>query len=862
MAIICLAQHLFALPAHKRVLILNSYSNEDPWTAEANRGILAALVDRGVTAEFFVENLDVAGTLSAYHLPEFRNLMLERYTHKKPDIIITTGNEAFIYAVTQGGTSLPDVPVVFCSLTNSTFLKIMPQNMRQGLFSEDRALFLLREITRLHPDAPAVAVVVDSTPRGFHDMNHVNDAAKALSLPRRLIIPVYGLDLDGIMDRLSALEPGSVVILGHCSTDDAGEATPLPRLVEAIQSACNLPVYSLLEEGAALGVLASVTGRGYQRGYETGEIAFDILSGTSPESISLLESEKNRLLFNYAGMKEFGLTRGVLPPQSIILGDPFATLLGHVPLIFGNLLLLMVLGVSALYLTRSINARKRVESELLLQAGYWRSLFESSPQGILVYDETGRVKETNPRFREIFRLAPRAVPVNVLPLLSGAGTTFSEEDVFPGAMGGEESAPRPREASVPDGDGGIVHVSFLSFQLPSEEERADYCALFEDIGERKALQDLLARRTVLQTRMAAISSGFVVSGDFRGTLERALLDMLSISKARLAVLFVMSYTGALVPELEVISPGAALSSSTRAPIFSEGEDFFWKSLLKKDRLPTLLVVDSTVEGMSYGGREFLRRRNISSVAILPLLLKGSLQGFLALADPDMHWAYDADEPVLSVLSSLLAIALERRKEEESLRMSHKLIHDRFSGAVSALCQVSELRDMSTAGHQKNVSALAESLAGEMGLSDEIRMAVRYAGLVHDLGKLYIPAEILGKPHSLSDAEYMLVKKHPEYGHDILSPLGFPWPLADIVLQHHERMNGTGYPFGLTGESICLEARILSVADAFDAMTSDRPYRKRKSAAEALGELAELAGSFYDRDIAMTFIGMIEKRERP
>jgi len=133
--------------------------------------------------------------------------------------------------------------------------------------------------------------------------------------------------------------------------------------------------------------------------------------------------------------------------------------------------------------------------------------------------------------------------------------------------------------------------------------------------------------------------------------------MLSISKARLAVLFVMSYTGALVPELEVLSPDASPSSSTRAPIFSEGEDFFWKSLLKKDRLPTLLVVDSTVEGMSYGGREFLRRRNISSVAILPLLLKGSLQGFLALADPDMHWAYDADEPVLSVLSSLLAIAL-------------------------------------------------------------------------------------------------------------------------------------------------------------------------------------------------------------
>jgi HD-GYP domain-containing protein (c-di-GMP phosphodiesterase class II) len=147
----------------------------------------------------------------------------------------------------------------------------------------------------------------------------------------------------------------------------------------------------------------------------------------------------------------------------------------------------------------------------------------------------------------------------------------------------------------------------------------------------------------------------------------------------------------------------------------------------------------------------------------------------------------------------------------------------------------------------------------MNLSEETRLSVRYAALVHDLGKLYIPAEILGKPSPLSRAEYELVKKHPEFGHDILSPLNFPWPLAKIVLQHHERMDGQGYPFGLTGQQIIFEARLLSVVDAFDAMTSDRPYRKKKSTETALIELSDLAGTVYDAKIVEAFVTMIREK---
>ncbi len=847
-----------ATEMRRRVLILNSYSMEDSWTNEAIQGIFALFKERGADVEFLTEDIDMASQLSSFSLPEYRALLHDRYAVAPPNLIITTENDALSFVLDPNTTPLPEVPVIFCSLTNTALLSRFPDERATGVFCEDSALFLLREIIRLHGRESRISLIIDGTPRGLRDLERIKEAATSLSYPHKMISAIIGLDMSEMINSLDKLSPESVIVLGHCTVSSTGVMMPLPTLVEVIQSARNLPTYSLLEETAALGFLGTVSERGFQRGYQAGEVALKVLGGTPVRSIPPVEGENSRLIFNYSGMKGLGIKQSSLPSHIVLFGDPFEELDQFIPYLAWNAVLFLLLGGSAVYLRRKIGARKIAESDLLRQNGYWESLFESSAQGIIIYDILGHAKETNSRFRELFRIPEDAPVPDMLSLLSSTGTECTEEDIFPRLLTGQWGTITPRETRLPDGEGGTIPISFIAFPLPSSSDEDIYCALFEDIGERKKLQVMLQRRTALQRQVTAISSRFVIAREFDDTMERALEDILSLSGARFASLFLLSDTGALVPKLEVFSSEEIKDGKSPGSL-AIGEDFFWKSLLDSDRLPTVLVVKSPSGGHVTSGRNLFGGREVNSVTILPLLLTGNLQGFLALADPLPHWSDASDEPMLGLFSELLAIAIERRKEEDVLRKAHNSVHSRFSGVISVLRQVSELRDVSTAGHQKNVSILANSLAVEMRLPEDNQMAVRYAAMVHDLGKLYIPAEILSKPSVLSNAEYELVKKHPEFGHNILSPLDFPWPLAKIVLQHHERIDGTGYPYGISGEEICLEARIIAVADAFEAMTSDRPYRGKKSVKVALDELLELAGTAYDPEIVSEFVSMINRQ---
>ena len=169
----------------------------------------------------------------------------------------------------------------------------------------------------------------------------------------------------------------------------------------------------------------------------------------------------------------------------------------------------------------------------------------------------------------------------------------------------------------------------------------------------------------------------------------------------------------------------------------------------------------------------------------------------------------------------------------------------LEGTVEALASTVEMRDAYTAGHQRRVATLSDAIAKEMGLSADRIHGLRLAGTVHDLGKINIPADILSKPGQLTPLEYEFVKTHPQVGYDILKPVEFHWPIADIILQHHERLDGSGYPKGLKGDAILLEARVLAVADVVEAMTSHRPYRPAAGIQAALAEISRGRGKLYD-----------------
>lgn len=191
---------------------------------------------------------------------------------------------------------------------------------------------------------------------------------------------------------------------------------------------------------------------------------------------------------------------------------------------------------------------------------------------------------------------------------------------------------------------------------------------------------------------------------------------------------------------------------------------------------------------------------------------------------------------------------ERKQAEEELKASFEKLRRALEETVGALASAVEMRDPYTAGHQRCVAQLAGAIARDMGLPEDKIDGIRMAGLIHDLGKINVPAEILTKPGQIGELEFSIIKTHAQTGYEILKEIEFPWPVAQIVLQHHERLDESGYPLGLSGEDIFLEARILAVADVVEAMASHRPYRSALNLKKALEEISKHRGVLYDPDV--------------
>ncbi len=200
-----------------------------------------------------------------------------------------------------------------------------------------------------------------------------------------------------------------------------------------------------------------------------------------------------------------------------------------------------------------------------------------------------------------------------------------------------------------------------------------------------------------------------------------------------------------------------------------------------------------------------------------------------------------------------------KRAQEKLRESLEKTSSVLDSTTHAITRLVEARDSYTAGHQQRVTELACAIAREMDCSDEVIDGIHMAGLLHDIGKVAVPIEILSKPTTLTRDEFNIIKRHPQVGYDILKNIEFPWPVAQIILQHHERMNGTGYPAGLSGDEIMMEARILAVADVVEAVISHRPYRPAKGILEALQEISQNRNGAYDAHVVDVCVDLFTKK---
>jgi putative nucleotidyltransferase with HDIG domain len=223
-------------------------------------------------------------------------------------------------------------------------------------------------------------------------------------------------------------------------------------------------------------------------------------------------------------------------------------------------------------------------------------------------------------------------------------------------------------------------------------------------------------------------------------------------------------------------------------------------------------------------------------------VSGRRLGLLCFEHVGRAHRWEQDEIAFACqLADKVALAFtlrERRDAQAALRAG-------LEDTVLAIAATAEMRDPYTAGHERRVADLAAAIAREMGLAERAIEGLRFGAMIHDLGKMKIPAEILVKPSRLSPIEYELIKGHAIAGFDILKDISFPWPVAQMVRQHHERLDGSGYPDGLKDGAILAEARILAVADVVEAMSSHRPYRPGLGIEKALDEIVRGRDAQYD-----------------
>jgi len=257
-------------------------------------------------------------------------------------------------------------------------------------------------------------------------------------------------------------------------------------------------------------------------------------------------------------------------------------------------------------------------------------------------------------------------------------------------------------------------------------------------------------------------------------------------------------------------------------------------------------------------REEALRRNFTSDITLPLIHKDKIIGAMNIYS-DKENAFGKKEAVfLKEVANDIAVGVKSIRSEKNLQKKNKQLEKSTENIIFTMARMSESKDPYTAGHQKRVSQLSTAIAKIMKLPEDKIESLKFASLIHDIGKVSIPGEILSKPSKLTKTEFALIKEHPKTCYNIIKDIDFPWEIASIILQHHERLDGSGYPMGLKDKEILLEAKILAVADVVEAMNSFRPYRPALGIDKALEEISMNKGKLYDPEVVDACIKLFKE----
>jgi len=449
-----------------------------------------------------------------------------------------------------------------------------------------------------------------------------------------------------------------------------------------------------------------------------------------------------------------------------------------------------------------ITERTRVAKALRESEGMFKALMDGSPVPILLADKQGKVEYVNEKFRERCGHSIEEIPtieqwfLRVLPDPVNRVSAIAAWNAALRLVGQQGSEIHPQEFSVTCKD-GTIHTFIPALSIVNEKT----LAIFNDItGIKLAEESRLASETKYRRLYDSMMDAFV-SVDMDGRIREfneAYRGMLGYTSEELLKL---TYVDITTDKWHAVE-----SRIVKEQVLVRGySDMYEKEYRKKDG-------------------------TVFSVELRTFLLRDDNGKAVAM------WAIVRD------ISG-------RKKYEEALEASYAKLQLVLGGVINAITMIVEIRDPYTAGHQKRVSRLAVAIAGELGLSGETIENIRIAATLHDIGKIYVPAEILSKPGTLTAIETNIVKVHPRASYDILKKIELPRSIALVALEHQERFDGSGYPRGLKGNEIIMEARVVAVADTLEAMMFRRPYREAASLEDALHEIEIQKGILYDPEVA-------------
>lgn len=473
----------------------------------------------------------------------------------------------------------------------------------------------------------------------------------------------------------------------------------------------------------------------------------------------------------------------------------------------------------------------------------WRKIFDSAPDPVFLHDKDFRILLANRAYFESAGISEKEAVGKlyweVFP--KGSGPMKSCLNAMDGECNKEEGE---EEVHLPDGRAFLSRSVCITDEAGSNSYNRHNLTNITVIVQAQERVKQLSRLY----RMISLGNQALVRANDEASLAQAMCDALvEYGDYRVAwvglkgddaekTIHPLAASGITIGQLRELGLTWEDNERSQSPMgicIRTGKPIRHRNLADKiphSLLPTTLEL-GVVESFS-----------------IPLIVAEKVIGAMTVSATQHSQLGEEEEALLMEMAGDLAFGITKMRDNtERIDILEKL-EGSLDNAVTAIAATVEMRDPYTAGHQRRVAKLAAAIALEMGLPTKQIEGIRIAGIVHDIGKIHVPAEILSNPGKLSDAEFSIIKTHSQVGYDILHTIDFPWPVAQMILQHHEKMDGSGYPNGLKGEDILIEARILCIADVIEAMASHRPYRPGFGIFPALQEISRNKGRLYDTDV--------------